>query len=705
MPALVLVAVLGFVAAGVEYGSPTINKAALTAAVDANVGTPATTPAPSSEKVDLKAETVTCNGAQVTVGYACTQKGKTSELKTLQQTCQPGFSYEIREKDGEATITPKADRPTSCGRVAKCPDRSEARRGIVEIGQKCEVKYCPPEGIKGDCKKVGDVNPGENLGVADKRATGLASLIKDSTPEDAQKIMQQVPAADRPGLRDAFAAEGAKIEDARTAKAADVASAQQRLEQIIKNCEFDGAVCTPEANPSVKEAQDGLDAENKRLKELEQQKDRLAAAQVALQPGRPDPNKPYYLEQTDESGRKLWCDQNGNCKPADQFTPPPGQGGSSSGAGGCQDGKCTAGDIVPKDFHCIRSVQPVIVHPVKAGSVFPTGCYNDRNAPPISTFPSGPRNTTGFGGGSGAGSLGSLLSGLAKALGGAMGAPQPPKQPPQTCSTDPNIYAQQQQQYQQAQQQYNYQLQQYNYQQQMQRYNSSYYGSQNYTSLPPQPVQPQPCNPSTGQQCTAQPAQPPASSCSVGYWKPTYNGVCITNWQCTSVEQLKAEISCQPKVADAGMTLAISYACSSGTATSSAFQVTTQPSGSATTTVASPPAGTNAATYGITCVDGGKTAGAQCSIQVSKAFIILVGNPKTVKANGTSLLGWITTGMKSCVVSSPDQADFTARNFFNTSPSGTATTSPISSQATFLLHCETLAGGTKDATTTISIAQ
>ncbi len=152
------------------------------------------------------------------------------------------------------------------------------------------------------------------------------------------------------------------------------------------------------------------------------------------------------------------------------------------------------------------------------------------------------------------------------------------------------------------------------------------------------------------------------------------------------------------------MTLAITYGCSSGTASSSSFTIGSQPGGSATATIVAPPAGTNTATYTLACTDNGKTTGAQCSVQVARNNIILVANPKTVRANGSSLLSWLTTGMESCVISSPDQADFTSRNSSNTSVTGAATTSPIATSARFLLRCETVSSGVKEATTTISVS-
>lgn len=288
-----------------------------------------------------------------------------------------------------------------------------------------------------------------------------------------------------------------------------------------------------------------------------------------------------------------------------------------------------------------------------------------------------------------------FLAALAKGL----LQPTPPQSPAQACSADPNAYAQQQQQYQMQLQQYNYQLQQYNYQQQLNSYYGNGYGG--YGSAPA-PTQPAPCTPSTAQQCQSQPAQPPAQNCNAGTWKPTQSGACITGWQCVANSGPQAQISCQPQVADAGMTLAISYSCSAGTATGNGFVASTSPSGSATTTIAVPPAGTNTATYGLACNNGGVTGGAQCSVQVAVPTIVLVANPKTVHSGDTSLIGWITTGMQSCVVSSPDDSSFTSRNSSNTSVAGAATTSPITAAIGYLLHCQTVGGGTRDATTTVS---
>ena len=369
--------------------------------------------------------------------------------------------------------------------------------------------------------------------------------------------------------------------------------------------------------------------------------------------GAPDPSKPYYVQRGDQ-----WCDQFGSCKDAKKFTPAPGQGGP-----------------------------PAAKTPTGGGGA-----------------PDGNGDKTNNQGGSGSG-LGSALSSMLQGLMKALGAPQPPPAAPsQPCSTDPNIYAQQQQQYQQQLQQYNYQMQQQQYQQQV----NQFYAERNGTTPPPvQPLPPQPsaCTPSTGSQCREQPQQPAASSCTGG-WRPVYNGSCITNWNCPNTgDAPTATLSCEPDLADVGQTLALTYNCSSGIASSSAFKVTTQPGGSATTTVKAPPQGTNTATYTLACTDNGKTTGAQCSVKVNRPNIFLVTNPRTVAPGEISLISWLTTGMDSCIISSPDQPDFTLRNSSNTSVTGAATTSPITSSAMFQLDCITKGGIDRQATTTVSVEE
>lgn len=324
-----------------------------------------------------------------------------------------------------------------------------------------------------------------------------------------------------------------------------------------------------------------------------------------------------------------------------------------------------------------------------SGPAGPAGPAGPGSGGPGNTFPGTPPGAGNPSGGSNP--FMSILSGLLKGLlgGGGAGAAS-------TCSTDPAIYAQQQQQYQQALQQYNLQLQQYN----LMMANASSGGGP-----PPQiqpPIPPVPCKPS-GSQCRSQPSQPPMSSCTDGSWRPVFKGACLTRWKCSGGSgALTAQLSCEPQLADVGMSVAISYSCSAGTGKGDGFTAGRR-SGSATSTITTPPDGTNTATYSLACTNQGKTVGDQCSVEINKPSIILVANPKTVLLGQTSLLGWITTGMRSCVISSPDQSDFTSQNSSNTSVNGTAETAAITGDSSFLLRCVTLAGGTRDATTVITL--
>jgi hypothetical protein len=303
------------------------------------------------------------------------------------------------------------------------------------------------------------------------------------------------------------------------------------------------------------------------------------------------------------------------------------------------------------------------------------------------------------GGGLG-GFMQSLLGGLLKALGGAMGGAGGMA----NCTSDQNQYQQQQQQYQQQMQLYNQQLQQYNYQAQIAQ-------MQGYPPPPPPLAPQQPCfnQSSTPQQCTTSPAQPSPTSCQGGMWRPTTQSgnSCISGWQCVPGSgggAPSAQLSCQPQVADVGMSIAISFSC--GNATGSAgqgFDTGNKLSGSATSTIANPPAGATKATFGLQCTNGTIPATDSCSIDISRPSIILVANPKVIPVNASSTIGWVTTGMESCVVSSPDAAEFSAQNALNTSVNGMAITPALTKTAKFILHCTTLGGQTKDATTTVQV--
>ncbi len=240
--------------------------------------------------------------------------------------------------------------------------------------------------------------------------------------------------------------------------------------------------------------------------------------------------------------------------------------------------------------------------------------------------------------------------------------------PQQACTGDANAYNAALQQYQQQMYQYNQQLQQYNYQSQIAQY-------QGYPT-PPQPIPPsQPCY------------SAPRSGGSPG---PTGTP--------------SAQLSCSPQTADVGQSIAISFSC--GNSSSSAgggFDTGGALSGSASTTIATPPVGATTATYSLLCRNSTASAQAQCAVQIGRPSIILLANPHVVALNASSTIGWLTTGMASCTLSSPDNQEFTAQNATHTNVNGAALTPPLSASMEVDLDCTTVGGQVKSASTTVFV--
>jgi hypothetical protein len=339
-----------------------------------------------------------------------------------------------------------------------------------------------------------------------------------------------------------------------------------------------------------------------------------------------------------------------------------------------------------------------------------------------------PVDLRGGGGGGASGimnGIGSFLTGLARGfLGGSGGSGGG-----QQCPTNQQAFAQYQQQYNAQLQQYNYQMQQYNYQAQVDQYNRAN-GYYNYSTPIQMPTPPQPCQPGSGSsggsgsggsgggygygtplQCPQPAAQPNAASCSLGSWqqKPTTlaAGLVCPVWQCVPNDrpQPTAQLSCEPGVADEGTTVTISYTCAHA-ATSTGYGFTTNGalSGATTTTITNPPENATALNFSLRCASGTVSAAAQCSVQLARSAIVVRAVPNTVVRNGTTTIGWVATGARSCTVSSPDQQDFTARNADRRSTTGAAVTSPITKDGTvFYVTCETATGQRKVASTTVSM--
>jgi hypothetical protein len=153
---------------------------------------------------------------------------------------------------------------------------------------------------------------------------------------------------------------------------------------------------------------------------------------------------------------------------------------------------------------------------------------------------------------------------------------------------------------------------------------------------------------------------------------------------------------CPTKSMDVGAKINLGFNCQNAvTSNGVGFSTNGQLSGSAQITVEAP----------------------QCVVQVNKVSMIFITNPSTITLQSSdagdsdddderSTLGWTTSGMESCVVSSPDFPDFTEKNKNKKNTTGTVKTPVFTSnieEADFVLTCMTLGGEERTKSETISI--
>jgi len=210
------------------------------------------------------------------------------------------------------------------------------------------------------------------------------------------------------------------------------------------------------------------------------------------------------------------------------------------------------------------------------------------------------------------------------------------------------------------------------------------------------------------------PPQPAASLCTVGSWTPiiSANG-CVANWQCGANGTNgapTAQLVCQPKIADAGMSITLSYACTNATASSgSGFDTGNQLSGSTTTVIQVPSDGSNQVNYTLVCTNTSASenvplsSSAQCGVQTGKPAIMLVATPQNVPSGQQAAIGWVTAGQQSCTIADADYSDWTAQNAGNTSIAGVATTPPITHDTTVTLTCKTVGGATQQGSVNLHV--
>lgn len=162
-----------------------------------------------------------------------------------------------------------------------------------------------------------------------------------------------------------------------------------------------------------------------------------------------------------------------------------------------------------------------------------------------------------------------------------------------------------------------------------------------------------------------------------------------------------ASLSCAPSTVDVGSDVTLTYSCSSGTAAGAGFSAAS--SSPVTVVATAPTSGASSLNFGLTCTDAGLTGTAQCSVQVARPSLVFLANPSSISSGAHSTLGWTTSGMSSCVVSSTSLSDFTSQNASNTAVNGSVQTPALTATTDFTLTCTTLGGNTRTATATVTV--
>jgi hypothetical protein len=629
--------------------------------------------------------------------------GNNTPPKGVERPCEAGYVNKVSESNGN--VTGPIDQPIQCWAKDPKTGNPVAVQGAPSdcaklSSNKCRVEVCKSAAVTGgsaSCGPIGDFDPNDPKSMAQyAKLQQSGSMIDWANVASAQGNSATIQALSGVNgdqyLNGIFSNQSKALQSQIDTNNATISGNADTLAQLSAQCSGDLSLQAQSGGGPI-----GSDACTQ-AQSLKQQQQDLTAQNAALQ---------QQLDALKTAGA----------------SPTGGGDNQMCSAAGIQGGVGCDSSANPKEYYVtpdeVQQMQGANFdcgngRPDSSGYVTCTAKGQVRGGGSGSGSGSGSGgggggggNTTLGGGNNGGGGLGnglsSLLSGLAKGL--AQSGALAPQAAPMACTSDQNTYNQQLQQYQMQLQQYQYQMQLY---QQQQYYNQAN-GNSSYM-YPTAPTMPsQPCyNPNAASQCTSsQPAQPDPSQCTVGSWKPLYSGACIVNWQCVPNNgngvQPTAQLSCQPQVADVGMSVAVSYLCNNATGSQgSGFDTGSAMSGTTTVTIQTPPAGANTATYGLTCTNGSLTASNQCSIQVSQPSIVLVANPQQVNKGDTTSIGWVTSGMQACTISSPEQSDFTTRNQNNQSVNGVASSSPIEAQTDFVLNCSTLGGGTKSATVTVT---
>jgi hypothetical protein len=158
-----------------------------------------------------------------------------------------------------------------------------------------------------------------------------------------------------------------------------------------------------------------------------------------------------------------------------------------------------------------------------------------------------------------------------------------------------------------------------------------------------------------------------------------------------------AQISCQPKIAQSGMKVAVAFGCANSVMSSSDEFSTGGRLWGATEVRLDPGLPNGTMIYGLRCSDGRKVVSATCAVAVAKPLMLL-----TSQSSPTGeALAWVTRGMDICELNASGNADLTA-SFGNPVPQSGAIALPrMTSDTEVSLTCTSVNGDVKEAKTTL----
>lgn len=153
-----------------------------------------------------------------------------------------------------------------------------------------------------------------------------------------------------------------------------------------------------------------------------------------------------------------------------------------------------------------------------------------------------------------------------------------------------------------------------------------------------------------------------------------------------------AQISCQPKAVDPGMSVGVAFGCANSTASEgSGFSTGDRLWGITEEKIpATLPSGTML--YVLTCSNGRESVSASCAVAVHKPLMLITSD----KSGGSSAVAWLTRGMQSCTIVS-DNPDLAETLSGEVGESGAIAIPEVSEDTGVTLKCSTYGGQIREA--------